>query len=134
LAAAEDILEKTRELSEKWKKEKGFQTEIGISLNTGIAFVGFLGPSQKLEYTAVGDTVNLSVRLQEHTKRFHTRLIMSEYTIQALALSGRTPNGMISLGEVSIRGRESKLQIYTITRAINPNHTHPDPLLEEETI
>jgi adenylate cyclase len=120
LRAANDILESTRRLSQRWQETLGINTDIGISLNSGLAFVGFLGPADKLEYTGVGDTVNICVRLQEHTKQFRTRLIMSEHTVKDLPeqLAQVIPvEHYVELGEVAVRGREATICVFTLSSA-----------------
>ncbi|HEY9686702.1 MAG TPA: adenylate/guanylate cyclase domain-containing protein [Coleofasciculaceae cyanobacterium] len=118
--AAHEILSATKALSLRWQETRGIDTDIGISLNSGPAFVGFLGPTDKLEYTGVGDTVNICVRLQEQTKQFQTRLIMSEDTVQGARqpLSSIIPSDSYQeLGEVAVRGREATIRIYTLQHA-----------------
>jgi class 3 adenylate cyclase/CHASE2 domain-containing sensor protein len=117
LQAAQDILAATEQLCRHWQESIGIQTEIGISLNSGPAFVGFLGPADKLEYTAVGDTVNICVRLQEHTKQFHTRLVISEHTLTGTAPIDNLTTQYVALGEVSVRGREATIRIFTLPHA-----------------
>jgi adenylate cyclase len=119
LAAAIEVIRATDALSELWSQERHIRFEVGVSINSGQAFVGFLGPPNKLEYTAVGDTVNLCVRLQEHNKRFHTRLIVSEYTAQWLS---QWPEELMELGEVRVRGRESLIKVYTTNEMLDPMH------------
>lgn len=121
MRATLDILEATARLSTRWRENRAIETDIGISLNSGMAFVGFLGPTDKLEYTGVGDTVNICVRLQEHTKQFHTRLILSEHTLQGVQefLSDKiTPENIIPLGEAALRGREATVRIFTLQQAL----------------
>lgn len=121
LKAALDILAVTERLIGQWQTHKAIDTDIGITLNSGVAFVGFLGPTDKLEYTGVGDTVNISVRLQEHTKQFFTRLIMSEETLVGVAdalAEQISPEEYLPLGEVTVRGRESTIRIFTLRRAL----------------
>lgn len=118
LHAAQDLLRVTTELSAQWQATQGITLEIGISLHSGMAFVGFLGPMDKLEYTAVGDTVNTCVRLQELTKSFKTRLIVSEQTLMPLQESEPLAALYLSLGTVSVRGREATLQIFTQAAAM----------------
>lgn len=120
LQAANDILTVTGKLSQRWQHSLGIDTDIGISVNSGLAFVGFLGPADKLEYTGVGDTVNICVRLQEHTKQFQTRLILSEHTVNGLnkALVESIPDdSYVELGDVTVRGREGGIRIYTLRHA-----------------
>ena len=102
VACAQEILQKVPE-------------DIGISLNSGMAFVGFVGPRHKLEYTAVGDTVNLCVRLQDHNKQYNTRLILGEATAEPF-LAAETESGvrLKKLDTVTVRGREAEIAIYTL--------------------
>ncbi len=110
LKACREMYTVTAELSRRWKDKHRLDVEVGITLNSGVAFVGFLGPSHKLEYTAVGDTVNLCVRLQDVTKQFKTRLVFSEYTV---ALLSENRKSIVSLGSTTVRGRESAIGVYT---------------------
>jgi adenylate cyclase len=128
LHAAQDILAATERLSCHWRETLSIDTEIGISLNSGLAFVGFLGPAHKLEYTGVGDTVNICVRLQEHTKQFHTRLIISEHTVAGLLQQPGSvipSNAYVELGDVVVRGREATIRIYTLRHAFIENPAGP---------
>ena len=117
LNAAKDILQMSSAVGKRLKETRNFELEVGISLNSGTAVVGWLGPKSNMQYTAVGDTVNTCVRLQDQAKLLHTRLILSESTASAIA---GEPD-LVELGEVHVRGRESGIRIYTLTSAF----THP---------
>jgi adenylate cyclase len=134
MRAAIDILEATGQLCAYWREAMNIDTEIGITLNSGPAFVGFFGPTDKLEYTGVGDTVNICVRLQEHTKQFGTRLLISESTLGGLSdersnahdlnasddLNGAvSSDSVIALGEVNVRGREGSIRVFTLKQALH---------------
>ena len=56
--------------------------QIGIGLNTGEAFVGLLGSEQRINYTTIGDNVNLSARLQDLTKVYKWPILISDATYQ----------------------------------------------------
>ncbi|MBI3362426.1 MAG: adenylate/guanylate cyclase domain-containing protein [Chloroflexi bacterium] len=66
-------------LRDKWGRP-GF--DIGIGLNTGEAFVGTIGSLKRLNYTCIGDTVNLSSRIQNLTKDLRAPVLLSDSTYE----------------------------------------------------
>lgn len=82
--------------------------QLGVSLHSGPAFVGFIGPSDKLEYTAIGDTVNLCSRLQQEAKTFQTPLIVSETVLPPEPVFKK-------LATIQVRGRDQQIGIYALT-------------------
>lgn len=111
--AAVDLLDSLRQLSQQWWQERSIQFDVGISLNSGHAYVGFLGPVNKLEYTAVGDVVNLCVRLQLQNKQFGVSLVLSEATMR-LCYRALAQHPVLSLGSVRVPGREGAVTVYTL--------------------
>lgn len=69
---------KLAELNASWPAEKRFG--IGIGLNTGIMTVGNMGSQGRMNYTLMGDNVNLGARLEGTNKIYGTMIIVSEYT------------------------------------------------------
>lgn len=80
---------------------------IGIGLHSGIVVAGCLGTNGHLEFTVIGDTVNVASRLEAMTKEIGTPLLMSDDTRRLLP----EPSG-ISMGHLPIRGRDAQVQIY----------------------
>lgn len=70
--------EKLASLNEQWPTEK--RLAIGIGLNTGIMTVGNMGSPGRMNYTLMGDNVNLGARLEGTNKIYGTMIIVSEYT------------------------------------------------------
>jgi adenylate cyclase len=74
------LMQKKRlaELNESWPQEK--RLAIGIGINTGIMTVGNMGSEGRMNYTLMGDNVNLGARLEGTNKVYGTMIIVSEYT------------------------------------------------------
>jgi adenylate cyclase len=94
-------------------RERGLDMEvkIGVGINTGIATIGEIGSEKKKNYTIVGDTVNLSSRLESITKEYKSPLIFSEYTYEKI----KDKINCTQLGNVKVKGREQPVNIYTST-------------------
>jgi len=87
------------------------EVKIGVGINTGIATIGEIGSEKKKNYTIVGDTVNLSSRLESITKEYKSPLIFSEYTYEKI----KDKIHCTQLGNVKVKGREQPVHIYTST-------------------
>jgi len=81
--AALEMMKRVRELQKVWEAEGKPKLDIGIGLNTGVASVGRMGSSLRRGYTALGDAVNLSSRLEGLNKDYGTHIIVNETTYQA---------------------------------------------------
>lgn len=86
--AALKMMDRVRDLQKKWEAEGKPPLEIGIGLNTGMASVGNMGSALRYGYTALGDAVNLSSRLEGLNKDYGTHIIVNESTYQAAKESG----------------------------------------------
>ncbi|HAT7984841.1 TPA: HAMP domain-containing protein [Legionella pneumophila] len=109
--AALKMREAMKSLNADWAKILGTEIQIGIGINTGSAIVGNIGTDIHMEYTAIGDTVNLASRIENATKKLNTDILISEYTYIA---TDHTAFQFIELGEISIKGRVHKVKVYTL--------------------
>ncbi len=97
-------------LSEKWKAEGKPTVEVGIGIHTGEAIMGTVGSEERMEYTAIGDTVNIASRLERLTKEMRYPIIVSETTFNGL--NQRFPSK--HLGLLSLEEREKPINTYAI--------------------
>lgn len=111
---ANEMFEKVEELQKKWLKEGKHKIEIGVGINTGEAFVGNIGSETRLEYTVIGDMVNLASRIESYNKVYKTRFLISSTTYEQV----RDITDVIKISEVSIRGKAKRLNIYEVLRLV----------------
>jgi len=94
-------------LAKKWHPE-GIDIRIGVGINSGPAVVGNIGSSRRMDYTAIGDTVNLASRLESATKELGVGILISEYTYNAVRGLFR----FRQMGSVHVRGRSDPVLTY----------------------
>jgi adenylate cyclase len=78
--AALEMIARLKEMQNKWRAEGRPVLDIGVGLCTGVASVGNMGSALRYGYTALGDTVNLSSRLEGLNKEYGTHILLSETT------------------------------------------------------
>jgi len=106
--AALEMMKRVRELQKQWEAQGKPSLEIGIGLNTGVASVGNMGSVLRYGYTALGDSVNLSSRLEGLNKDYGTHIIVNETTYQAAKSDG------FVFRELDLMRVKGKLQPVTI--------------------
>jgi adenylate cyclase len=110
VAAARDMHTLQAEINGRWQTDGLPPFGLGLGLSTGEAAAALLGSAERLEYTLVGDTVNLSQRLQQLADPGET--VLSEATFKALS----TQVEAAALGAQRVKGRDAPVYAYKINR------------------
>jgi adenylate cyclase len=108
--AALEMQEKLGRLDKRWAAAGKPVFQMGIGIHTGPAIVGNIGSEERMEYTAIGDTVNVASRLQVATKELGVQIIVSQATRQALGVEFRIKD----LGSLLLPGRTGEISAYSI--------------------
>ncbi len=106
LAAAEEMIQFVETAREDWAARFGIKLEIAIGINSGEAIVGNIGSSKRMEYTVVGDTVNLAARLEDIARP--NQVLVAERT---RALVGDA-FPLTELGAHALPGRAAPARVY----------------------
>jgi adenylate cyclase len=97
-------------LGVQWKSQGKPSLKIGIGIHTGQANVGNIGSEVRMEYTAIGDTVNVAARLEQMTKAIDVPILISEATHAAVKDHFTFKN----LGSKTLPGREVPITVYSV--------------------
>jgi len=113
-----------RQWVQEGRVEEGF--DMGVGLNSGEVFVGLLGSEQRINYTVIGDNVNLSARIQDLTKTYQWPILVSEATYEQVKdeFEGELVDSVV------VKGKTEAVNLYCIRGA---KGTPPDKLIQPWT-
>jgi class 3 adenylate cyclase len=87
----------------------GGALRIGIGINTGVVIAGTIGGGGKLEFTLIGDTVNVAARVEELTKTTGDAILLTQQTVDALV--SRLPR-LIDRGAHALKGKSARTEVF----------------------
>jgi class 3 adenylate cyclase/CheY-like chemotaxis protein len=112
--AALQIRNRLEELNKTKFITRDFSLKVGIGINTGEVVAGLVGPKERQEYTVIGDTVNLSSRIQALNKEYpQYDVLISDSTYTALE-DRKEEFEVIDLGDVAIRGKTNAVKVWGV--------------------
>jgi len=105
-----EMMECLNGLQEKWVSEGKAPLDIGIGVNTGEVVVGNVGSTIVMDYTVIGDAVNLGARLEALTRQFNNHIIISGFTYDYVKDIVRTK----PLESIKVKGKDIPVMIYDV--------------------
>jgi adenylate cyclase len=107
LAAAEDMHAFVASNLKRWQAEYSFAVELGIGIASGDVLLGNLGSKQRMEYTVIGDAVNVAARLESIARPRQT--LTTKEVVEACP-----EVEFASLGAHALRGKEKPVDVYEV--------------------
>lgn len=108
--AAVEMLKRLRAFNEELAASHGETIDIGVGLDSGPVVAGTIGSPKRMDYTVIGEHVNLASRIEAANKYFGSQILVSEYTLSRLGAPGRYRE----LDRVRVQGRERPVTLYEI--------------------
>ena len=111
VAAAREMLRERLPRFNEWAREQGYgdSFRMGIGMSSGPLMSGNVGSERRLEYTAIGDTVNTASRIESLTKELGHPALLSEST---LSLMTAPAADLVYVDEVTVRGRSAPTRLW----------------------
>jgi adenylate cyclase len=111
LAAAEDMMRFLETAAVEWREKYGVEIRLGVGVNSGEVIVGNIGSDKRMEYTVVGDAVNVAARLEAIARP--NQVLVGETTFDLV----QGEFAMKLLGERKLTGRQKESKVYELETA-----------------
>lgn len=114
ILTALEMLQGLQKVNERHPELKS-PLQIGIGIHTGDVIVGNIGSEKRLDYTVIGDNVNLSSRIEGLTKFYQCPILISEKTMEAFLLSSKADSIVIrEVDTVRVKGKTQQIKIFEV--------------------
>jgi len=110
ILCALEMFRELKKLQDKWRSEGKEIINIGVGINTGEVVVGNMGSQMRMDYTVIGDAVNLAARIEALNKQYSTHILIGENTYEKVKDSVETR----SLGKVKVSGKEELVEVHEV--------------------
>lgn len=111
VAAALAMIDAAEEMRQEWQERgEDIEFDLGIGINTGRAVVGNVGSKERVDYTCIGDAVNMAARLEGLTRKLEGRVLISEATYNQI----RDIFACRRLREINVKNRSEPVTVYRV--------------------
>jgi class 3 adenylate cyclase len=93
----------------------GGTLRIGIGITTGVVIAGTIGGGGKLEFTLIGDAVNIAARVEQLTKTTLDPVLLTQQSVDALVTR---PPGLIERGSFVLKGKSTAIQVFGLDQRV----------------
>ncbi len=118
LTAAQTILERTGLLNEERKQQGREPVRVSVGLHFGTVTLGDIGSARRLEFTVIGDTVNVASRLEAVSRELGCQCVVSDELMKRVnrdvAANEEQKNGFKQRQGVRLRGRQTPIDVWTV--------------------
>lgn len=108
--AALEMMAVLERLNSRWSAQGKRLLEIGVGINSGTALIGNFGSPRLMDFTVIGDTVNLAARLESLNKETGTNILISAFTYQQIKNQARVN----IIGPKTVKGKSESVVVYEL--------------------
>jgi adenylate cyclase len=114
IETAREIQAEVEKLNKMWAEKGAVPLKVACGINTGPAVVGNVGSPKRMDYTLIGEDVNLASRVEALTKLFETLILVSERSFNDLP-DGPVKESLYYVGEELVKGFTHPIKVYSLT-------------------
>jgi len=110
--AALRMIEEVARFNAQQRRKRGVEVDVGVGLHTGPLIAGNIGSDRKMEYTVIGDTVNVANRVESLNQTMRTNVLITQQCYEA---TGKV-FAVRELPRMQVKGKAEPLQVYEVLR------------------
>jgi adenylate cyclase len=113
IKTAIEIQQEVENLNQIWAAQGAIPLKVAVGINTGPAVVGNVGSSDRMDYTLIGEDVNLASRVEALSKLFEVLIVISERTVEAMQ-NAEDKDMLYYLGAEQVKGFTNPIGCYSV--------------------
>jgi adenylate cyclase len=115
-----EMIAELEALNRRWREQGRQELKIGVGINTGEMILGNIGSDRRMDFTVIGDNVNLAARLESSTKELQASIVISEATYRRISGLARVRD----LGTIHVKGKDVPIRVYELLGTTDKEKTY----------